>query len=131
MSCPFCGILESKSNILYETDRVIVLADRFPLSTNHILIIPRAHKPFLHLYSEDELSDIFSVIKLLVKKLNLEKYNILQNNGHIQSVPHLHFHLVPFNARDDCLIVDWKARRPSEGEYAEAVKRLRDVLEGK
>jgi histidine triad (HIT) family protein len=129
MGCPFCVIYEKKLGILYETENVIVIADRYPLSDSHLLIIPKAHKEFLHLYGEDELSDVLAVTKRLVTKLKLEKYNVLQNNGHIQSVPHVHFHLIPFNSVHDCLRIDWRAKSPSDERYEEIVEELKGKLD--
>ncbi|KAF9761973.1 Hit family protein 1 [Nosema granulosis] len=101
--CIFCNI--PKDSYLYQTDKTFVILDKFPLSKGHLLLIPKTHFPNFHSTPLEYLEDLMSVALYLVKKLNLEKYNLLQNNNHLQSVHHLHFHLIPYDGRG--LQINW------------------------
>ncbi|EJW05208.1 hypothetical protein EDEG_00063 [Edhazardia aedis USNM 41457] len=94
-TCIFCKIINDKVGLLYETDRLVVILDKFPLSYGHLLVIPKSHCRFYHEMDDMDLKEIACTIKKIVKTCGFEKYNVLQNNKHIQSVYHVHFHIIP------------------------------------
>lgn len=105
MSCIFCNI--PKENYLYETEKSYVLLDKYPLAPGHLLVIPKSHYPVLHQCPPD--LDILDVIQYVVRKMGIEKYNVLQNNKHHQSVDHVHFHIIPFDGTNG-LKINWEAK---------------------
>ncbi|KAM0676440.1 hypothetical protein GVAV_000407 [Gurleya vavrai] len=105
--CIFCELYKANKNIIYENNSLFVIIDAFPLTHGHILIIPKKHVTFFHELSIEELNEILPTIQKIVKKLNLKKYNLLQNNGHIQSVNHVHFHIIPYVDQNECLKISW------------------------
>src|SRR4029450_9939398 len=69
-----------------------VLSVGEPSATGHCVFFPRRHTPNLH-----DLGELFSLVKRVAIALELDQYNVLQNNGARagQTVFHAHVHLVP------------------------------------
>lgn len=129
MDCIFCNLINSKHNILYENGKFIVLLDIFPLSRGHLLIIPKEHQETMDQLSDDCLSEALILIKHIVLAAGYTKYNILQNNRHVQSVPHVHFHLIPFNSDSECLRPNWNVIYENDENYnIEYFAKLKELL---
>lgn len=126
--CIFCELRKKEQNILYQTDLLFVLADVNPLSAGHLLVIPKEHAEFLHELSEKSLADVLPTIKRIINVLGLKKYNILQNNGHIQSVPHVHFHIIPYINNDECLKIKWESKKTDEVYFNTILSDVKDKL---
>lgn len=98
-NCIFCKIIQSEipSFKLIETDRSYSFLDISPVSVGHSLVIPKYHAQKLHEIPDEYLTDVMVTVKKVVQKLNVENYNILQNNGKLagQEVNHVHFHIIP------------------------------------
>ncbi|KRH91965.1 Zinc-binding protein of the histidine triad (HIT) family, partial [Pseudoloma neurophilia] len=116
LSCLFCKLQHNNPNILYQNDSCYLILDIFPLAIQHMLLIPKKHAPYLHEYSSDELNDILPTIQHVVKTLGIKKYNLLQNNGHLQSIEHVHFHIIP--CLEQGLNIQWNVIK-TESDYVE------------
>lgn len=93
--------------VLWSTDHVIVMLNRFPYANGHLLVAPRAHKA-----DPEELSDaehlevsrqITEGIRLLRRAVSAQGFNVGANLGRCAGagVPgHLHWHIVPRWAGD-------------------------------
>jgi len=101
--CVFCAIAagEIPSFKIYEDDLVLAYLDINPFSEGHTLVIPKAHTTGLLDTPSDTLREIIVRVKTVAERIKAELpcdgFNILQNNGPAagQTVPHLHFHIVP------------------------------------
>jgi diadenosine tetraphosphate (Ap4A) HIT family hydrolase len=98
-SCPFCTLPPER--ILDTNDAGVVVADGFPISPGHTLIIPHRHvASFFELYAE-ERDGLFALLDRarirLDGDIHPDGYNIGINDGAAagQTVPHLHIHLIP------------------------------------
>ncbi len=71
------------------------------------MFFPRRHAPNLHDLEDVEITEIFGLIKRVARALELDQYNVLQNNGARagQTVFHAHVHLVPKPSAASGLIV--------------------------
>ena len=106
--CIFCQIVsgEIPAKKVYENERVLAFLDVRPVNPGHTLVILKQHYRNLEEIPVLELQDLIVVVKKigerLKARLNLEGYNVILNNGATagQTVPHLHFHLIPRH-RDD------------------------------
>lgn len=108
MPCVFCRIInkELPSSVVYEDDVVIAIVPLETVSKGHTLLISKKH--FENIFDVDE--DVFSHFSKILKKLSSDLVsnnkatgiNILNASGKDaqQSVPHLHFHLVPRYPKD-------------------------------
>ena len=100
--CIFCKIAagEIPSNKVYEDDTVLAFHDLDPQAPVHVLLIPKAHiASAAEITPENSgvVAHIFEVAASLVEKLGLENgFRIVNNCGEdgMQSVQHLHFHLL-------------------------------------
>jgi ATP adenylyltransferase len=88
--------------VLWQTDLVVVLLNRYPYANGHLLVAPRQHKAELEDLTDDECRDITTqtraAVKLLKTAVSAQGFNIGINLGRIAGagVPgHLHQHIVP------------------------------------
>ena len=106
--CIFCQIVEKKipSKVLYEDEKNLAFLDIFPIFKGHTIVIPKQHYPNLEEIPEDELIETYRVVKelatLIHHKLNIDGYNILQNNFEAagQVIQHFHVHIIPRSKND-------------------------------
>jgi histidine triad (HIT) family protein len=102
-NCIFCKILDGviPSAKLYEDEDFAIILDVGPASFGHALMIPKDHYANLFEMPEELLSKAMSLAKVwgdkLVKALNADGLNLVQNNGLAagQTVFHYHLHLIP------------------------------------
>lgn len=100
--CVFCKIAagEIPSTKVYEDETVLAFRDLDPQAPIHVLLIPKEHIPSAaHISPENSavVAHIFEVAAGLATELGLENgFRIVNNCGPdgMQSVPHLHFHLL-------------------------------------
>jgi len=103
MSTIFDKIIKKEipAEIVHETDTIIAFKDINPVAPVHILIIPKKNIPTINEIDEDDvgiLSELFLTVKVIAKKINLDKegyrvvINCNENGG--QTVFHLHLHLL-------------------------------------
>lgn len=128
--CIFCQIVggEIPSYKVYEDDKILAFLDIQPVAPGHTLVIPKKHYADLGEISEEDLKNlILSVKKLSTEikaKLGAGGYNVTNNNGLAggQTVPHIHFHIIPRLANDG--LESWPHRVYEAGEAEEIVKKL-------
>lgn len=112
MDCIFCKIIEEEipSKTIYEDELVKVFLDIEPLSTGHMLIIPKKHFKDLEDIDLQTLNHINEVSKkmhkLLKDKLNIDGMTTIQNNGEPEEVKHFHLHIKPFYKEDKTISID-------------------------
>jgi histidine triad (HIT) family protein len=108
-NCIFCEIVNGNipSKIIYENDKVLAFLDIFPILEGHTIVIPKKHYKNLEDIKETDLMELFRAVRLLAvhihKKLNIEGYNILQNNFEAagQVINHIHVHIIPRMVDDE------------------------------
>jgi len=102
--CVFCKIIAGviPAAIVYEDERTVVFLDIAPFEKGHLLVVPKRHAPLMTDLPEEDLAAAILVTRKmgerLMRRLPLcEGFNVLQNNGACasQTVPHVHFHVVP------------------------------------
>ena len=102
MSCLFCQIVsgEIPTEILYETETILVFRDRFPKAPVHMLVIPKAHVTSIMDLTEGSpvAENCFSAIRSVAIKAGLSEngFRVITNVGKDggQTVNHLHFHVM-------------------------------------
>lgn len=102
-NCIFCKIVnqEIPAYKVYEDAYVLAFLDINPMSDGHTIIIPKVHVTRISLSSDEILQHCAIAMKLvsqiLAKKLLVDNFNYLCNNGKIsgQEIEHLHFHVIP------------------------------------
>ena len=104
--CPFCAIAAGtqKGYVVFEDDLSVAFLDYRPLLPGHVLLIPRQHYPTLAETPDDVMEALGVRVKRLsaavIKAMAAEGSFVALNNVVSQSVPHVHFHIVPRRAGD-------------------------------
>lgn len=100
-TCVFCRVIakEIPSNVVHETDDILVIKDIAPKAPLHYLIIPKKHtKSVVELTDQDsELAGkMLLVARDIAKKKNIQSFRIVANTGTEsgQSVFHTHLHFL-------------------------------------
>ena len=103
-TCPFCCL--DPVRIIATNNHAFAIFDGFPISPNHMLIIPKRHIASLFEATEEEHSALFDLLtnmrERLFRKRGTAGFNIGINDGEAagQTVMHLHIHLIPRYAGD-------------------------------
>jgi histidine triad (HIT) family protein len=129
--CAFCRILNGRSpqHVVDEDELWLAVLDIAPAMPGHTLLIPRHH--VAHLWDLDPGvasalgAGLQRVAERLENRLQPGGLTVFQANRAAgwQSVPHVHFHLVP-RELDDPLVPSWTERRADPERIADAVRRL-------
>lgn len=130
-SCLFCKIIagEIPCYKIYEDDHVLGFLDINPIAPGHALVIPKPHAVTLDRLDEAASAACGRVLPQLsaavLRAVNAEAFNILQNNGAAahQAVGHVHFHIIPKTA-DAGLGIQW----PSGRLEADDAARLHEAI---
>ncbi len=101
--CIFCKIIQGiiPSRKIYEDENCFAFMDIAPFEIGHTLVVPKVHAEFITDLSDTNLATLIlctrNIAAHLLKKLPCDGFNLLQNNGKCatQSVPHVHFHIIP------------------------------------
>jgi len=105
-ACAFCGIVagELDAVIVGEREQTIAFLDRSPLFKGHVLVVPRAHVetlPELEPALRDALMvHVQEIASVLPSALDADGTFVALNNVISQSVPHVHWHVVPRRRKD-------------------------------
>jgi diadenosine tetraphosphate (Ap4A) HIT family hydrolase len=97
--CPFCTLPPDR--IIESNDTGVVIADGYPISPGHTLVIPRRHVGSFFDIDSAERNGLLALVDRAKVRLDREfhpaGYNIGINDGAAagQTVPHLHIHLIP------------------------------------
>jgi histidine triad (HIT) family protein len=101
--CIFCKIIKGEipSSNVYDDDSTIAFLDIAPVNKGHVLVIPKNHYETILDTPEDELKAVIATVKKVTKAVksatNADGITIGQSNYEAagQTVPHLHFHIMP------------------------------------
>lgn len=130
-NCVFCKILNGDipSTKLYEDDDFAIILDIGPATFGHALIVPKSHYANLYEMPETLLSKCIALAKVwgekLVKALDADGLNLVQNNGLAagQTVFHYHLHLIP-RYNNDTVGELWTPGTLSEEHRREILNKL-------
>lgn len=99
MACPFCDLPPQR--IVRRSEHCIAIADGYPVSLGHTLVIPERHVESLFETSAEERAALFRLLEWcrndLCVRYSPAGFNIGINDGASagQTVMHLHIHLIP------------------------------------
>lgn len=102
-SCLFCRFAQGREDIeiIARFRHCFAIADRYPVSPGHLLIIPYEHTENWFTASEEIRNDIIAALTQMKARWDQlycpDGYNIGANCGVVagQSIMHLHMHLIP------------------------------------
>ena len=135
--CPFCEILAGRqpAHVVLDDEAALAFLDVRPLFPGHTLLVPRAHHETLADLPVADVGPYFARARRLARAvesgLGAAGSFVAMNNRISQSVPHLHTHVVPRNAKDGLRGFFWpRGRYADDAEAAAVAARLRDALSG-
>lgn len=134
-NCIFCKIAagEIPSKTIYEDDRFRVIMDLGAASEGHALILPKDHYANLMELDEETASSVLSlagkISRAMMKSLDCDGLNLVQNNGEEagQTVMHFHLHMIP-RYKGGNEVIEWKPGSPSAEELEETAAKIREAL---
>ncbi|HEY0090357.1 MAG TPA: HIT domain-containing protein, partial [Candidatus Lokiarchaeia archaeon] len=100
------------------------------INPGHTIVIPKNHYQNLEDIPENELIEIYKIVKKLAKlihnKLNNDGYNVLQNNFEAagQVIQHFHIHIIPRNKTDD----KFKLKIPRKQSSEEELNKMQKII---
>lgn len=104
--CFFCLAGKNETDrenlVLHRTSQSIVMLNRYPYTSGHLMVAPIRHTAELDSLSDGEMLDLFRAVRLcrnvLQKVASPQGYNIGMNMGRAAGAgveDHLHIHIVP------------------------------------
>ncbi len=104
--CFICEAIKSDKDrenlVLYRSKLSIVLLNKFPYNTGHLLIAPKRHVPSLEDLTTEELTDLMVLVKRCLRLLRTvyrpDAFNVGINIGRVAGAgleEHVHIHIVP------------------------------------
>ena len=136
-NCVFCNIVAGNipSHIIFQNDLVAVFLDINPVSSGHLLVIPKKHIEKLHDIENVEIANALMTTlikmssKLIINNVCLD-YSLVQSNGKYaeQDINHVHFHIIP-RYKDDGVI--FKLDTHSVAALKENLARVADLMSEK
>ena len=122
---------------VYEDDAVVAFLDIAPLSRGHTLVVPKEPAETLAELSDNAAAAVGRALpricRAVLKVTGATAYNILQNNGAdaSQSVPHVHFHIIPRTRGAESgqgLDMDWTPTEPDPESQADLARHIARLL---
>lgn len=117
--CVFCEIVKGNipSKKIYEDEKILAILDISQTTYGHTLVMPKNHYENILECPKEELHSVIEKVQELARKittnLNAKGFNILVNTGETagQTVPHLHFHIIPRYKEDDSIKVEFSENK--------------------
>lgn len=134
--CVFCAIIagDAPAAFVLQEPQVVAFLDRRPVFPGHTLVVPREH----HVTLGELPAGLLTTVMLATQRISAavpaafgaQGSFVANNNIVSQSVPHLHFHVVPRTKGDGLRGFFWP-RKPygSDDEMAGYADRLRSTLD--
>ena len=100
-NCLFCNLKNDKTIVLKQNKLFYAIYDTKPASLGHCLLIPKRHTMSFFNLMDEEVVDLYSLIKelkqLLETQFSIDGYNIGVNEGKAagRTVEHLILHIIP------------------------------------
>jgi histidine triad (HIT) family protein len=124
VGCLFCRIIDGAEPAFVVVDEPFVLGflDTRPLFKGHVLLVPRIHVDTLPDLPRELLPALMGAVQrtatAVVQGLGAQGSFVAANNIVSQSVPHLHWHVVPRTKGDGLRGFFWPRTRYSSDEEA-------------
>lgn len=121
------------AHIVLADEDVVAFLDSRPLFKGHVLVAPREHVVTLPDLPAAAVGPFFSRVQritaVMPSALGSQGTFVAANNIVSQSVPHLHFHVVPRTKGDGLRGFFWPRRRyASEEEASQYARRIADAV---
>jgi histidine triad (HIT) family protein len=122
--CVFCAIATGRApaSFVHEDDEFVGVVDLRPVTTGHLLVLPRAHHAGLADLPASAGARMFTIAQTLAAALRrtgirTEGITLFLADGEAagQEIPHVHLHVIPRHTDDGFTIgADWRVRDRTE-----------------
>jgi len=123
---------ELAADLVLDESEVLAFLDHRPLFAGHTLVIPRRHVATLADLPPETGAALLEASRRVAAAqrdaLGCQGTFLALNDVVSQSVPHVHFHVVPRTRGDGLRGFFWPRTRYASGEAAEVAARLRAAL---
>ncbi|MET0788872.1 MAG: HIT family protein [Cellulomonas sp.] len=135
--CVFCRIVsgELESSRVAESPTVLAIMDIDPVTTGHVLVLPKAHLPALADLSDDLASEMLAVARRIAaglrrSALRCEGVNLFYADGEaaFQEVFHSHLHVFPRWVGDGFTIGARWGSSPGRASLDAAARAITDAM---
>ena len=135
--CVFCKIIKGKHDCtkIWEDDHTFVFLSVSPAvpEGSHTLVIPKKHYELISDMPALEYNSLMRTVRKFSKAVMKfsEGMNIIQNNKKIagQTVPHVHFHLIPRFSDDEVKFDYWSQPKLSKKKMEKVAHQIKDLME--
>jgi len=138
-TCRFCGIVAGTEPafIVLRDELSVAFLDYRPLALGHVLLVPAGHYATLEALPDEVAAGLAIRIKRIsaavIAAMDADGSFVALNNRISQSVPHVHFHIVPRKKGDGLFAhrMIWKrVAYRDDAHRAEIAARIGDALQG-
>lgn len=125
MDCVFCDIIDGRTGADVVLDEPFVLGflDKRPVFKGHVLLVPRIHVDTLVDLPSELMVPLMGAVQrtaaAMVEGLGSQGSFVACNNVVSQSVPHLHWHVVPRTKGDGLRGFFWPRTKYASAEEAQ------------
>jgi histidine triad (HIT) family protein len=132
MNCIFCKVIakEVPGYFILEEENIVAFLDIFGSVPGHVMVVHKRHGYSIQDYSEAELGEIMSGVKIVSKKienaLKTDSISIGINHKEEKGVPHLHIHLIPRFKNDGGKVIQSLAKEPIVEDLDKIADRIRN-----
>jgi len=128
--CKYCKMVQDKTNLLYEDDKIMVVVPEKSIVKGHITIVTKEHYPDLQAIDKKDIEHLFYASSFATTAIfeNLEAHgtNIICNTGSdLKKNGHFHIHAIP-RTMEDGLNLMWEPKRQHEETMKELQKKIKD-----
>jgi histidine triad (HIT) family protein len=139
-TCIFCQIIagESPASIFYEDELVMGILDIQPVTTGHVMVIPKQHSASLADLDEETGRRLWTIAQrtaaaICQSGVKCEGINLFLADGEaaFQDVFHVHLHVIPRYHGDSFKVSAAWLDKPARSELdkvAESIKQAYDTL---
>jgi histidine triad (HIT) family protein len=135
-ACLFCEIAAGArpSVRVLESAASVAFLDTRPLFLGHTLVVPRVHVEALSDLPPTSVAPFFADVRRVTRAVEracgADGSFVAMNNRVSQSVPHLHVHVVPRNAKDGLRGFFWPRQKYETKAAMEAIaETIREAIE--
>lgn len=130
-TCPFCA---SDDRRLVENKTAYVTYALAPYHKHHLLIIPKEHRKSFFDLDAEEWGDIWDLVQRgsrILRYLGYENFSLMvrEDKENVQSVEHLHYHLIPNARLGDLNHANSTRTVMSNEELQSLVMEIRDAID--